>query len=223
MITISLLMFSFIIGLASALRVEGSYSTIIHENETMHFYVEDLNASYNYDFNVTYELGFIWDDEVDLGFSLHLNNHFKDPLVTVDSLGMDDESTTYSPASSGDLYIKVWCNSDDDADIEITVTEHGTLEDMDINFTTPSFVSQYTWVIVLAAVGGGLSLLVIPLPIIVGALAMKKQKEIVAKARESGEALPRTGRKKDKCPFCGVKLPQENFVTCPYCAAPITE
>ncbi|MHA1356473.1 MAG: hypothetical protein ACTSR1_15025, partial [Candidatus Heimdallarchaeota archaeon] len=75
------------------------------------------------------------------------------------------------------------------------VTEHGTLEDMDINFTTPSFVSQYTWVIVLAAVGGGLSLLVIPLPIVVGALAMKKQKEIVAKARETGEALPRAGKK----------------------------
>jgi len=216
-------MFSFIIGLASALRVEGSYSTIIHENETKYFLVEDLNASNNYDFNVTYELGFIWDDEVDLGFSLHLNNHFKNPLVTVDSLGTDFESTTYSPASSGDLYLKVWCNSDDDADIEITVTEHGTLEDMDIEFSSLSFVSQFLWLIIMLGVGGVLTILSIVLIFVVGAKAVKKQKERVMAARASGESLPRAGRKKDKCPFCGVKLPPESLVTCPYCAAPITE
>jgi hypothetical protein len=119
--------------------------------------------------------------------------------------------------------MKIWLNSGDSNSVEITCTEQGTLEDMDIDYTSPTFVSQYPWVIIIAAVGGGLTLLIIPLPLLVGYFAMKKQKEIVARARETGEALPRTGRNKDKCPFCGVKLPPESLIQCPYCGAPITE
>ncbi|MFW9924586.1 MAG: hypothetical protein ACFFDW_14995 [Candidatus Thorarchaeota archaeon] len=59
-------------------------------------------------------------------------------------------------------------------------------------------------------------------PIVIVRIA-KVNKAKISDALAKGIALPRAGRKKDKCPFCNVKLPQEYQSQCPYCGAPITE
>ncbi len=93
----------------------------------------------------------------------------------------------------------------------------------DVEFQGISVLYTLSWlwitlgVIVLAAI------FVSVLFIIIGFLFIRKRNAIVAKALETGQALPRAGRKKNKCPFCKVKLPLESLVTCPYCGAPITE
>jgi len=210
----------FIIGINFATQTNGSYSWILLEDDYEHFVVEDLVSGNTYDFSVTYNPIF---DEMDVGFSIFLNRNFKNAEVTSDDLGTGFEYANYTAPSDGDFYIGVWMNSGDTGQITITVTEQGTLEDMDVKHSSPTFASEYTWVIIMVSVAGGFSILFIFLIIFVGVRAFNKQKARVIAARASGESLPRSGRKKDKCPFCGVKLPPESLVTCPYCAAPITE
>lgn len=209
------------IGFQSASQVNGSYSIYMHEDDIKYAVVKDLVNDNTYDFNLTYS--FVFTGTMDIGFSLHENRNFKNPIFTVDTVGTEFESTTWNATRDGDFYIKYWMTSGDFGSVEITVTEHGSLTDMDVDFSSLSFIAQFTWLIIMLSVIGVLTIFSIVLIIVVGAKAIQKQKERVMAARALGEALPRTGRKKDKCPFCGVKLPTESLVTCPYCNAPISE
>jgi hypothetical protein len=208
-------------GFYTTSKVNGSYSTYMHEGDTKYLEVEDLVSGNTYDFDVTYS--FVLTGEMDVGFSVHLNRHFKNPVVSVDTVGTGFEYANYTAPYSGNFYIKVWMTEGDTGSVEITVTEQGTLNDMDINYSSLSFVSQFLWLIIMLGVVGVITIFSIIFVIVITAKAINKQKERVMAARASGEALPRAGRKKDKCPFCGVKLPPESLVTCPYCGAPITE
>jgi hypothetical protein len=120
----------------------------------------------------------------------------------------------------------VWINDvhglDDSGSLDLDVFEQGTGFEMDITHDF-SLWRSLRWVWIMLGVVGGASILIMIVVFMVIIRAAKHQKIKVVDALEKGYALPRRGRKKDKCPFCGVKLPPESLVTCPYCAAPITD
>ncbi|MHA1826737.1 MAG: hypothetical protein ACTSUA_08760 [Candidatus Heimdallarchaeota archaeon] len=117
----------------------------------------------------------------------------------------------------------VWMNNGDYSFVTITVQVNGTGDYLTVEELPPSILSslKYLWIIL----GVTASVLIIG-GLCVGLLVRKSVKHHqlrVVEARKKGTGLPRYGWKKNKCPFCGVKLPMEYQPQYPYCGAPITE
>lgn len=203
----------------------NSYPVILYSDEFDYLIVEDLINGNKYDITLTYST-LLYD--FDAGFSLYDKGNYRESslILTSDENGTSFESAIFNASRDGDFYIKVWINDvhglDDSGSLDLTVTEQGTGFDMDIKSDYRIF-SSLRWVWIIAGVGGGFTIVLFVVIFTVIGRAAKQHQIKVVDALEKGYALPRTGRKKDKCPFCGVKLPPESLVTCPYCAAPIID
>ena len=80
---------------------------------------------------------------------------------------------------------------------------------------------QWLWIML-----GAIVFFTIVFVVIIATVFIKAAQKHAGKVKDAlakGISLPRHGRKKNKCPFCNVKLPPESMVTCPYCNAPITD
>ncbi|NHK30071.1 MAG: hypothetical protein FK730_01880 [Asgard group archaeon] len=203
----------------------NSYPVILYSDEFDYLIVEDLLAGNKYDITLTYST-LIYD--FDAGFSVYDKGNYRESnlILTSDESGTGFESAVLNATRDGEFYIKVWINDvhglDDSGSLDLDVIEQGTGFDMDIRSDYRIF-SSLRWVWIILGVGGGFSIVVFVVIFTVIGRAAKQHQLKVADAREKGYALPRKGRKKDKCPFCAVKLPPESLVTCPYCNAPITD
>ncbi len=164
-------------------------------------------------------------NEDDIGFKIYSTDKFKeaDVLFTADNPGPGDEELLIAPSYDGDYYLKVWMNGGDFGFVEILVWENGTSNYAVVEEFTPSILSSMRWLWIFLGVCGGIMILTIGFAIFIGRKAIRQHQTRVAEAIEKGYGLPRYGRKKDKCPFCNVKLPPEYQPKCPYCGAPITE
>ncbi|NPD90711.1 MAG: hypothetical protein HGN29_18525, partial [Asgard group archaeon] len=117
----------------------------------------------------------------------------------------------------------VWMNDNDYGFVEITITEQETSNDISYEEFIESIWSSLRWVWIMlgSIVGFAIIFGIIIFTVFINAARTHAGK--VKDALTKGIALPRHGRKKNKCPFCNVKLPPESMVTCPYCGAPITD
>jgi len=212
---------SFLFMINSSHTVLGGSEFISSVNDMETFVVEDLENGKIYEFSITYDSGY---HDFDIGFAIYTNGNFKDKnlVLTQDDPGFGFEVANYTASNDGDFYLGVWINDDEYGFVTITVTEQGTAIDKTVENYYPSLFSSLRWIWIMLGVMVGV---VIIAGVLIGILVMraaKKHRARVAAARERGEALPRYGRKKNKCPFCNVKLPPKSMVTCPYCGAPIT-
>ncbi|NHJ40923.1 MAG: hypothetical protein FK731_12910 [Asgard group archaeon] len=203
----------------------NGYPVILYSDEFDYLIIEDLISGNKYDITLTYQT-LIYD--FDAGFSVYDRDNYKESnlILTADENGTGFESAVLNATRDGEYYVKVWINDihglDDSGSLDLTVIEQGTGFEMDIRSDYRIF-SSLRWVWIMVGVLGGISILVIIFVYSFLFKAAKQHRLKVADAIEKGHALPRTGRKKDKCPFCGVKLPPESIVTCPYCNAPIID
>jgi len=216
-----LMITSFLFLINSTQPIEGS-EFIPSSSDMETFVVKDLENDKIYVFPVTYELII---GDYDIGFAIYNNENFRDEnkVLTQDDPGDGFEVTNYTATADGDVYLGIWMNDNDSGFVDITVTKHGTSTEMTIEDYYQSIWYSLRWLWIMTGVMVGFTII---LGILAGTFAMratKKHQARVAAAIERGEALPRYGRKKDKCPFCNVKLPPESIVTCPYCGAPITD
>jgi len=207
-------------GVQPAKALEDYISS--YSNEMNKYVVRGLFSNSSYIFKVG---SYYFPNEDDIGFAIFDNSRFReqDKVVTVDTPGKQDESTIFSPSFDGDYYLGIWMNNGDYGFVTISVQVNGTGDYLTVKELPPSILSslKYLWISLGVIAGilliGGLSFG------LVVRKSVKQHQQRVAEAREKGIGLPRYGRKKDKCPFCGVKLPLEYQSQCPYCGAPITE
>ena len=87
-----------------------SYNSNVGTTEDAYFKVLDLEAGVAYNFTLDVEEYY----QIDIGFSIHTDDKPKkrNALVTVDELGQGDETTLYTPESSGDYYVRAFSNYD---------------------------------------------------------------------------------------------------------------
>ncbi|HUT79791.1 MAG TPA: hypothetical protein VMZ29_01205 [Candidatus Bathyarchaeia archaeon] len=218
---LSLLVFTTLFITCLSIQPSSALSDFISSLSDMEKYtVKELVGGITYRFRV--ESDFFTNDN-DIGFAIYDNNRFReqDKLLTQDTPGDLDEEQIFTPSADGDYFLAVWMNEGDSGFVIITVWEDGTSNYMTVEELSYIFSLRWLW-ITLGALGGFM-ILSISLIIILTSRGIKKHQARVAEAREKGYALPRYGRKRDKCPFCNVKLPEEYLSQCPYCAAPITE
>ncbi|MHA1211355.1 MAG: hypothetical protein ACTSSH_02735 [Candidatus Heimdallarchaeota archaeon] len=201
--------------------MSDSYLKSVYDDELGTFKVEDLEAGVTYIFRVEpYSSYFTYD----IGFSVHEDHKYDNDtaLLYQDTPGTGPEEAQYTATTNGTYYIGVWV-TDDGGLLEITVEEQGTGFDKPVTNYSPSIFYSLRWLWIMLGVIGVFTVISISVIVFVGVRAVRKHQARVALARKSGAALPRAGRRKNKCPFCNVKIPSESLVTCPYCNAPITD
>ncbi|MHA1531528.1 MAG: hypothetical protein ACTSR6_05975, partial [Candidatus Heimdallarchaeota archaeon] len=205
----------------SSQPIQGS-EFISSSSDMETFVVKDLVNGNTYEFSVTEDAMF---DDYDIGFAIYTHENFRDKnkVLTQDDPGDGFEAANYTATADGDVYLGVWLNDNEYGFVDITVTEQGTSNAMTIEDHFPSIWVSLRWVWIMLGCIIGFALIFIILIIAFVVRATKKHAWKVKDALVKGIALPRHGRKKNKCPFCNVKLPPESMVTCPYCGAPITE
>ena len=221
-LVLGLLMVSSLLFLINSSQpIEGS-EFISSSSDMETFVVKDLENSKTYVFTVTYDTFY---QEFDVGFAIYTNENFRDKnkVLTQDDPGDDFETANYTATSDGDVYLGVWINGNDYGFVDLTIIEQGTLNEISFEDHYPSiWVSlRWVWIMLGSIVGFAIIFAIIVFTFFIR--AAKKHAGKVKDALTKGIALPRHGRKKNKCPFCNVKLPPESMVTCPYCGAPITE
>ncbi len=223
----SLLVIFFLVLLTSSFiailsPVRGEYDIYAEEGELDALVVRDLEVDVTYVFSVTYNPAYY---DFDFTLSIYKRADFtnRSLLVAQDTPGVGPESIIFTAPNDGDFFIGVYVNSGESGLATVTVIEQGTSIEKDIEFQGISILYSLWWL--WAVMGGSVLLGIIAIIVWIGFVfvVIRKQKAVAIKARETGEALPRIGRKKNMCPFCRVKLPPESLVTCPYCGAPITE
>lgn len=202
--------------------VKGSYETYIRQDELKTAVVRDLKKDTTYVFDASFNTGYY---DFDLALFIYDKNDFtnRSLLASQDNPGIGFESIVYTTARSGDHYIGVCLNNDDNGIAIISVFEQGTSVEEDVEYQSIGILYSLVWLWIMLGAFGIVLIVLIVGGVLIFTLIVKKQRDIVAKARETGEALPRAGVRKNKCPFCNVKLPPDNLVQCPYCGAPITE
>jgi len=202
--------------------VEGLYSTYVRQDELKTAVVRDLKKDTTYVFNTTFNTVYY---DFDLALFIYDKKDFtnRSLLASQDNPGVGFESIVYTTERSGDHYIGVRLNNDENGIAIISVNEQGSTDEEDVEYQSIGILYSLSWLWILTGVFAVFLILAIISGVLIFAFVVKKQREIVAKARKTGEALPRTGIRKDKCPFCNVKLPPDSLVQCPYCGAPITE
>jgi len=202
--------------------VRGDYDVYASEGELDALVVRDLEVDVTYVFSATYNPVYY---SFDLTLSIFERRDYtnRSLLVAQDTPGIGPESIVFVAPSDGDFYIGVYVNNDESGLVTVTVIEQGTSIEKDVEYQGISVLYSLWWLWIV--MGGSIILGTIPIIVWVAfvGVVIKKQKAIAIKARETGEALAKIGRKKDKCPFCRVKIPPESKVTCPYCGAPITD
>ena len=205
----------------SSQPIQGS-EFISSSSDMETFVVKDLVNGNTYEFSVTEDAIF---DDYDIGFAIYTHENFRDKnkVLTQDDPGDGFEAANYTAIADGDVYLGVWLNDNEYGFVDITVTEQGTSNEMTIEDYYQSIWSSMRWVWIMlgSIVGFAIIFGIIIFTVIIKAASKHAVK--VKDALAKGIALPRHGRKKNKCPFCSVKLPPESMVTCPYCGAPITE
>lgn len=186
------------------------------------FVVKDLENGKKYEFSVTYNTASY---NYDTGFAIYTNDNFKDKnkVLTQDDPGDGFEIANYTATFDDDVYLNVWMNDNDYGSVDLSITEAETSIDISYEDFYPSVWATLRWVWIMLGCIVGFAIIFGVLVFTFFIRAAKKHAWKVKDALASGIALPRHGRKKDKCPFCNVKLPPESMVTCPYCGAPITE
>ncbi|NHJ84427.1 MAG: zinc ribbon domain-containing protein [Asgard group archaeon] len=208
----------------STTPTKGEMSAYMSSDELKFFEVEDLELSVEYNFSISYDDYFY---AFDLGFLIFQKSSCEnDSLVmTVDEInGIGYESAIYTAPKNGNYYFGVYVKNGENGLIDIVVKEKNTGIEKDVNYHFPDIgLDSMWWIWVIVGVGGVFTFIPIILVIVVGKKAIERQKVLAQEALARGEALPRIGRHKNKCPFCGVKLPDESLVTCPYCNAPILD
>ena len=205
----------------SSQPIQGS-EFISSSSDMETFVVKDLENGKTYEFLITEDAMF---EDYDIGFAIYTHENFRDKnkVLTQDDPGDGFEAANYTATADGDVYLGVWLNDNEYGFVDITVTEQGTSNTMTIEDHFPSIWVSLRWVWIMLGCIIGFALIFIILIIAFVVRATKKHAWKVKDALAKGIALPRHGRKKNKCPFCNVKLPPESMVTCPYCGAPITE
>lgn len=199
---------------------DSEFISSVHDMEK--FVVKDLENSKTYEFLVTYESAYF---DYDTGFAIYTDDNFKDKnkVLTQDDAGYGFEVANYTATIDGDVYLGVWMNDNDYGFVEITITEQETSNDISYEEFIESIWSSLRWVWIMLGSIVGFTIIfgIIIFTVFINAARTHAGK--VKDALTKGIALPRHGRKKNKCPFCNVKLPPESMVTCPYCGAPITD
>ncbi|TET29712.1 MAG: hypothetical protein E3J70_06065 [Candidatus Heimdallarchaeota archaeon] len=221
-LVLGLLMVTSILFLINSFQpIEGS-EFISSSSDMETFVVKDLENGKTYEFLVSYDSII---SDYDIGFAIYNNDNFKDKnkVLTQDDPGDGFEAANYTAISDGDVYLGVWMNENDIGFVDITVTEQGTSNEMTIEDYYESIWSSLRWVWIMLGSIVGFAIIFGIIIFIVFIRAASKHAVKVKDALVKGIALPRHGRKKNKCPFCNVKLPPESMVTCPYCGAPITD
>ena len=186
------------------------------------FVVKDLENGKIYEFSVTYDSIFT---DYDIGFAIYTHENFRDKnkVLTQDDPGDDFEAANYTATVDGDVYLGVWMNDNDYGFVDITVTEQGTSNELTIEDHYPSIWFSLRWLWIML---GAIVFFTIVFVVLIATVFIKAAQKHAGKVKDAlakGISLPRHGRKKNKCPFCNVKLPPESMVTCPYCNAPITD
>ena len=202
--------------------VLGDSEFISSSSDMETFVVSDLENGKTYAFKVTYDTMF---NDYDTGFAIYTKGNFKDKykVLTQDDPGDGFEVANYTATSDDDIYFGVWMNDNEYGFVEITITETVSLDDISYEDYYLSILFSLQWLWIMLGVITGLTIFFVVIIVVVFVRAAQKHAGKVKEALTTGIALPRHGRKKDKCPFCNVKLPPESMVTCPYCNAPITE
>ncbi len=200
------------------IKAEFIYSGYEYEK----FTIEELENGETYEITITYDDSFY---DYDIGFAIYTHESFKDKykVLTQDDLGFDFEVANYTATDDGDVYLAVWINDDVSGFVDISVTNTDTLESMTVSTYFESIWYSLRWLWIFLGIFFGIVIIMIILFITLVAKATKKHAAKVKDALARGISLPRYGRKKDKCPFCNVKLPPDSIVQCPYCGAPITD
>ena len=164
-------------------------------------------------------------DDNDIGFAVYDDRRCrdKDLLLTQDNPGLGDEQQSFNPTEDGDYYLGVWMNGGDYGFVDINVWEDGTSNYVTITDLPFSIWFDLIWLWIFLGVSTGLIVLSTVFVVVIGRIIYKNRKKLVVEAKAKGFGLPRYGIRKDKCPFCDVKLPPEYQPQCPYCGAPITE
>jgi hypothetical protein len=131
-----------------------SYNSNVGTTDDAYFKVLDLEAGVVYNFTVDVEEYY----QMDIGFSIHTDDRPKkrNALVTVDEPGQGDETTLYTPESSGDYYVRAF-SSYDWGFFTITVKENLTgIEKIVEPYRIPT---DWSWLWITASVIGGIFLL----------------------------------------------------------------
>jgi len=198
-------------------------SEFISSIDDMEFFaIEELENGKTYEITISYDTMF---NDFDSGFAVYTHESFKDKykVLTQDDPGFGFEVANYTATADGDVYLGVWLNDDEYGFVDITVIDTDTLATMTVSdyFQSIWYSLRKLWISL--GVFLGISFLILTILFVFIGRTAKKHATKVKDAIAKGIALPRYGRKKDKCPFCNVKLPPESMVQCPYCGAPITE
>lgn len=186
------------------------------------FVVKDMENGKTYEFLITEDTMF---EDYDIGFAIYTHENFRDKnkVLTQDDPGDGFETANYTATADGDVYLGVWLNDNENGFVDITVTEQGTINTLTIEDHFPSIWFSLRWLWIMLGV---IVFFTIVFVVIIATVFIKTAQKHAGKVKDAlakGIALPRHGRKKNKCPFCNVKLPPESMVTCPYCGAPITD
>jgi hypothetical protein len=210
----------FAINYSQPVFVNAEFISSSSDMET--FVVSELENGKTYEFKVVSDSMF---DDYDIGFAIYTHSSFKDKYIvlTQDDPGEGDEVANYTATSDDDIYLGVWMNDGDYGFVEITITETVSLDDISYEDFYQSIWYSLQWLWIMLGVITGVTIFFVVIIVVVFVRAAQKHAGKVKDALAKGIALPRHGRKKNKCPFCGVKLPPESLVTCPYCNAPITD
>lgn len=186
------------------------------------FVVKDLENGKTYVFSISYDTFF---DDFDTGFAIFSHENFRDKnkVLTQDDTGTGFETANYTATEDGDVYLGVWINGNDYGFVDLSITEYGTSTEISYEDYFPSIWYSLRWLWIMLGVITGVTIFFVVIIVVVFVRAAQKHAGKVKDALAKGISLPRHGRKKNKCPFCNVKLPPESMVTCPYCNAPITD
>jgi len=143
-------------------------------------------------------------NEKDVGFAIFDSNKFQtqDKLMTVDNAGNQDEETLFAPTRDGDFYLGVWINDEETGFVTITVRENDTSNFLTIEEYRPSMFSLLRPLWISLGILGSLLIILVVVGSFLIRKSFKNHQRKVAEAKAKGFALPRSGRKKNKCPFC---------------------
>ena len=216
------MMITILFAINNTQPVLGDTEFISSSRDMETFVVSELENGKTYEFKVTYDTMF---NDYDTGFAIYTNGNFKDKnkVLTQDDTGDGFEVANYTATSDDDIYFGVWMNDNEYGFVTVTITETVSLDDISYEDHIGGIFSSLRWLWIMLGVVTGVTIFFVVFIVVVFVRAAQKHAGKVKDALVKGISLPRHGRKKNKCPFCNVKLPPESMVTCPYCGAPITD
>jgi hypothetical protein len=131
-----------------------SYNSNVGTTEDAYFKVLDLEAGVVYNFTIDVEEIY----QMDIGFSIHIDDRPKkrNALVTIDEPGQGDETTLYTPESSGDYYVIAFSNYNWGF---FTITVKENLTGIDKTVEPYRIPTSWNWLWISASVIGGIFLL----------------------------------------------------------------